>query len=43
MGLCTEKRKYPQQRVDIPEEIAITVKITRSHWLKIRDSDWMIF
>ena len=34
MGLCTEKRKYSQQRVDIPEEIAITVKIKRSDWLK---------
>ena len=43
MELCIENRKYPQHRVDIPEEIVITVKITRSHWLKIRDSDWMIF
>ena len=34
MGLYIEKRKCPQQRVDIPEEIVITVKIKRSDWLK---------
>ena len=36
-GYCTENRKYPQHRVDIQEEIAITVKITRSDWLKISE------
>ena len=25
-GYCTENRKYPQHRVDIQEEIDITVK-----------------